>query len=452
MDSPETLLVEATLASSAALALVLLLRRPLRKAFGARVAYGAWGLVPAALAAVLLPAAESASAAGAFVVVPTVLPAIAAQPVAGNIDPRLVLAACWIAGLALCMAWMAARQLKFRRSLGRLLPRTDGLRESERDVEGLPATLGWWAPQVVVPPGFEHRYDAGQRELMLAHERAHVRRGDLQANAFAAGLRCLFWFNPLVHIAMPHFRQDQELACDATVLALHPHVRRRYGEALLHAQLTAQATPLGCHFGFGHPLKERIAMLREQLPSNLRRLTGSALVTVLALGFGFAAWAAQPPQAAPQSAGEGEIEGVAMPPPKYPAYAAEHNLNGRVVLLVDVAADGSVTNVVVERAEPKGVFDEVALEAVKNWKFNPAMKDGKAVAGRVRVPVDFSSEPIEGENAKPMKVPSPHDPDPTAYDWIRHDPATMGDLREYQCDVISADPETGVNYCGIAKK
>ena len=47
MDSPETLLVEATLASNAALALVLLLRRPLRKAFGARVAYGAWGLVPA---------------------------------------------------------------------------------------------------------------------------------------------------------------------------------------------------------------------------------------------------------------------------------------------------------------------------------------------------------------------------------------------------------------------
>lgn len=393
MDSLDTLLVEATLASSAALALVLLLRRPLRKAFGARAAYGAWGVVPAALAAVLLPAAEGTPAAAAFVLVPPALPAIAAQPVAGNIDVRLLLAACWLAGLAIWVAWMAARQARFRRSLGRLLPRTDGLHESERDVEGLPATLRWWAPQVVVPPAFEHRYDAGQRELMLAHERAHVRRGDLQANAFATALRCLFWFNPLVHIAMPHFRQDQELACDATVLALHPHARRSYGEALLHAQLTAQATPPGCHFGFGHPLRERIAMLREQLPSNLRRLTGSALVTVIALGFGFAAWAAQPPQAAPQSDGKGKIEGVAMPPPKYPAYAAEHNLNGRIVLLVDVAADGSVTNAVVERSEPEGVFDATALEAVRHWKFSPATKDGKAVAGRVRVPVDFSSEP-----------------------------------------------------------
>jgi TonB family protein len=431
---------------------VLLLRRPLRKAFGARVAYAAWGVVPAALAAVLLPAAEGTPAAAAFVLMPPVLPAIAAQPVAGNIDPRLVLAACWLAGLVTWVAWMAARQLRFRRSLGRLVPRTDGLHESERDVEGLPATLRWWSPQVVVPPAFEHRFDAAQRELMLAHDRAHVRRGDLQANAFAAGLRCLFWFNPLVHIAMPHFRQDQELACDATVLALHPHARRRYGEALLHAQLTGQATPLGCHFGFGHPLKERIAMLREQLPSNLRRLTGSALVTVIALGFGFAAWAAQPPQAAPQSDGKGEIEGVAMPPPKYPAAAAEHNLSGRVVLLVDVAPDGSVANAVVERSNPEGVFDAVALEAVKNWRFNPAMKDGKAVAGRVRVPIDFKPEPKQGEEAKPMKVAGSHEPDPAAYDWVKIDFSDKTSPREVMCDVMKGDPESNVMYCGILKK
>ena len=59
MASAELLgtLIEATLAVSAAVALVLLLRRRLREAFGARVAYAAWWLVPAALVAVLLPAA-----------------------------------------------------------------------------------------------------------------------------------------------------------------------------------------------------------------------------------------------------------------------------------------------------------------------------------------------------------------------------------------------------------
>jgi len=51
-------LIEATLATTAALLLVLALRRPLRSFLGARIAYGLWGLVPAALLATLLPAAN----------------------------------------------------------------------------------------------------------------------------------------------------------------------------------------------------------------------------------------------------------------------------------------------------------------------------------------------------------------------------------------------------------
>ena len=76
-------------------------------------------------------------------------------------------------------------------------------------------------------------------------------------------------------------------------------------------------------------------------------------------------------------------------PPAYPKLAVDQKLSGKVVLLVDVAADGSVTAVVVEHSEPAGVFDASAVEAARQWKFNPSQKDGKAVAGRVRVPVDF---------------------------------------------------------------
>jgi hypothetical protein len=36
------------------------------------------------------------------------------------------------------------------------------------------------------------------------------------------------------------------------------------------------------------------------------------------------------------------------------------------------------------------VFDAAAIEAAWQWKFKPRLEDGKAVAGRVRVPVDFS--------------------------------------------------------------
>ena len=56
-----------------------------------------------------------------------------------------------------------------------------------------------------------------------------------------------------------------------------------------------------------------------------------------------------------------------------------------------MAADGSVAKALVDRSEPAGVFDETALAAVKKWKFTPAMKDGKPVASRVRVPIDFDT-------------------------------------------------------------
>src|SRR5690606_26762453 len=105
---------------------------------------------------------------------------------------------------------------------------------------------------------------------------------------------CLFWFDPLFHLAAARMRHDQELACDADVLAAHPRQRRRYGDALLNAQLALQTAPLGCHFGFGHPLKERIAMLGTSACSPMRRFSGTALVAVLGCGVAFAAWAVQP--------------------------------------------------------------------------------------------------------------------------------------------------------------
>ena len=60
------LLAETTVASSVAIVLVLGLRRPLRGYFGAAAGYGLWLLVPAALTAVLLPAATVQVPAAAF--------------------------------------------------------------------------------------------------------------------------------------------------------------------------------------------------------------------------------------------------------------------------------------------------------------------------------------------------------------------------------------------------
>lgn len=429
-----TVLFEATLATSVGIVLVLALRRPLRSLCGAGVAYAGWALVPVVALAAALPVASPAFAELPVALVVPTLPAPASPGDGGSAWPSWLVAG-WLAGAAGLAASMALAQLRFRRALGPLAPRGDDL-QSEAVDSALPATLGLLRPRVVLPADFDARYSEAQRALVLAHERVHAERGDLHANAVAALLRCLFWFNPLVHLAARRFRHDQELACDARVVARHPDARRAYGEALLQSQLSATPSPLGCHFGFGHPLKERIAMLKEPVPSNLRRRAGATLVALLACGAGFAAWAASPPAAGETR--DAEVGAVAMSPPVYPKAAFEQGIGGTVSLVVDVAADGSVADARVERAEPAGVFDAAALKAVKSWKFTPMVKDGRAVPGRIRVPIrfDLPSE-AEEDGAGGMS-------------WIDMRAARneVASLRAFDCGPFKGDAG-GAMACGV---
>jgi pimeloyl-ACP methyl ester carboxylesterase len=65
---------------------------------------------------------------------------------------------------------------------------------------------------------------------------------------------------------------------------------------MLKTQLAPLAAPLACYWPArsAHPMKQRIAMLKQSLPDRPRRLMGLALVVGLSLGAGVVAWAAQP--------------------------------------------------------------------------------------------------------------------------------------------------------------
>lgn len=80
--------------------------------------------------------------------------------------------------------------------------------------------------------------------------------------------------------------------------------------------------------------------------------------------------------------------------PKYPTQALRSGVEGSVSVRVEVDANGNVTDAsVVERTgERSRDLDRAVLQAVRNWKFDPAMKDGKPVATAVVVPVEFKSE------------------------------------------------------------
>lgn len=279
---------------------VAVARAPLRGMLGPRAAYWLWLAVPASAVAPLLPhATPSAGQAGVVAqdafsrVLAQVATWLAAIHISG---PRAAAAfAVWTLGAVGATALVTLRQRAFVRSLGRLVPAPDGTWRSRGVAE--PMLIGPLRPRVLLPLDFEQRYTAEEREFVLAHERAHMRRGDLVVNALGAAWLCVFWFNPVMFWAMHLLRFDQDLACDASVLAAAGRARRgRYAGALLKAQLSAEALPLplACHWRSLHPLRRRIAALRRPVAGRLRHRIGIMLVVMLVASAGLAASAVQP--------------------------------------------------------------------------------------------------------------------------------------------------------------
>ncbi len=79
--------------------------------------------------------------------------------------------------------------------------------------------------------------------------------------------------------------------------------------------------------------------------------------------------------------------------PAYPRRALERHEEGTVWLLLRVAPNGVPLEVVVDRSSGSTMLDEAALAAARGWRLDPAQDvDGRAVEGRLRVPIRFHLE------------------------------------------------------------
>jgi protein TonB len=76
-------------------------------------------------------------------------------------------------------------------------------------------------------------------------------------------------------------------------------------------------------------------------------------------------------------------------PPKFPEKARRSGVEGFVKLSVFVNENGSVAQVRVLDATPRGVFEQVAEDAIRAWEFQPGVYKGESVAGWVTQTVRF---------------------------------------------------------------
>lgn len=75
--------------------------------------------------------------------------------------------------------------------------------------------------------------------------------------------------------------------------------------------------------------------------------------------------------------------------PDYPVAALRSREQGTVLLRVEVDAQGNPASVEVESSSRSRELDRAARDAVLQWAFHPAIRDGEPVASTVTVPVDF---------------------------------------------------------------
>ena len=294
---------DALIASTVLMIAVLLVRGPVRKAFGPQIAYALWALpvlrlvlppMPEGWRLANAPIARAGETIGTYVIAP-VTTAATVMPLAGpsaDIDtasaayPSLgaVVAAVWILGALGLLLWHLVRHRQF---CGRMLDGADRLddRQGVRVISTAaapgPLAFGIVRRYVAFPRDFADRYDADECELALAHEIGHHQRGDLFANWIALFVLALHWFNPVAWHAFRRFRADQELANDARVLAGRSAVDRHIYACAIVKAAHGGAVSAACHLHTITDLKGRLRMLTTSRISRRRIATGAASVVML---------------------------------------------------------------------------------------------------------------------------------------------------------------------------
>jgi bla regulator protein blaR1 len=288
-------LILTTLETSLLIGVVLLARPLIRRAFGASVACTLW-LIPAIGA--VLPTRpprpesllETIRLRGGEV--PRELYSAAEAWVAPSDVPWEAL---WLAGMAVWVTTRVIRSVRFRQSLrstsGPFVTNAPSMvellnryalgpgRAFITTLAGAPFVTGLFNAKVFLPADFSERFSEQEQRWIMMHELTHLRRGDLWARLVAEGFRSLFWFNPLMHLAVHLLRQDQEYACDqAVVSGCTGQERYQYGRALM---LGASPQRLSSFLTFFGNSKERYVMLGKHRKSASNTFVGTSVCVLI---------------------------------------------------------------------------------------------------------------------------------------------------------------------------
>ena len=227
--------------------LVLLALRPLLKKAPRRFSCLLWGLVAIRLAlpfsfesrVSMVPQAAAAPQKIAQTLNPgqmnwvspaalTANPLPAAEAAAPAFSPASLIPLVWGLGIAAMLLYAAVSYFRLSRQVRLSAPA--GKRVYRCDTISTPFILGIVNPKIYLPSDLDERTAVS----VLAHEQAHLRRGDHLWKPLGYVLLSIYWFNPLCWVAYFLFCRDVEQACDEAVIEhMDTQQKKDYSAALL---------------------------------------------------------------------------------------------------------------------------------------------------------------------------------------------------------------------------
>lgn len=198
-----------------------------------------------------------------------------------DVDWRPIEAGVWAVGTVLLLGVMLVYVVRLRKKLQIAVPLEKGVYICEEITD--PFVFGCLRPAIYLPSGM----DVQTRISVLAHEKAHIRRGDALWKTAGYILLCFYWWNPLLWVAYALFCRDLEMACDERVIRdMQTEERKAYAQALLDVSCKRRSMfvyPLG----FGEVgVKGRIkAVLSYKKAPVWAGVIAVVLCTAVAVGF-----------------------------------------------------------------------------------------------------------------------------------------------------------------------
>jgi len=202
-------------------------------------------------------------------------------PAGAGVELAGIIAFVWLVGMFAMVSYAFISFLRLKLRLRTAVKKEGNIYHSE--AVGSPFVLGVFRPKIYLP----YNVDDADIPLVVAHEKAHIKRLDHIVKPLGYLLLSFHWFNPLMWVAYILLCRDIESACDEKVIKnLGEDIRRSYSKALLNASVSRRSVA-ACPLAFGEVgVKERIkGVMNYKKPAFLVVVAGVAVCIIAAVCF-----------------------------------------------------------------------------------------------------------------------------------------------------------------------